>query len=220
MSTTRQPDLTMSELKLPAEQPPCGASPDAILQLSLIVRQLHDTLTELGVMPDLQHAASGLPEARRRLNYIADKSADAANKVLNAVDIAKSEHQRIAHETRLISAAIAENPLNAVASGAVASFEAAVQAATRRSDQQLTDIMLAQDFHDLTGQVMAKVVALAGDLEDSLMKLQMQCAPLELACKSARVAFDGPVVDRQGRTDVVADQREVDELLASLGMGI
>ena len=218
MSTAGQPALTMSEHKLPAQQTACGASPDAIGQLSLIVRQLHDTLTELGVMPDLQHAANGLPEARRRLSYIADKSADAANKVLNAVDMAKSEHQRIARETRSISAAIAENPLKAVASGAVASFEAAVLAATRRSDQQLTDIMLAQDFHDLTGQVMAKVVALAGDLEDSLMKLQMQYPPLERACKSARAAFDGPVVDQQGRTDVVADQREVDELLASLGI--
>ena len=211
--------MTTGEFKLPAPQTACGESPDALRQLGLIARQLHDALTELGVMPDLQHAANGLPEARRRLNYIADKSADAANKVLNAVDIAKSEHRRITCEVRSISAALTQNPLNAVASGAVLNFETAVQAATQRIDKQLTDIMLAQDFHDLTGQVMAKVMALAGDLEDSLMKLQIQTqtAPLEQACNSGRVDFDGPVVNRQGRTDVVADQREVDELLASLG---
>lgn len=221
MSTTGKRGMTTDEFKLPAPQTACGESPDAFRQLGLIARQLHDALTELGVMPDLQHAANGLPEARRRLTYIADKSADAANKVLNAVDIAKSEHLRITCEVRSISAALTQNPLNAVASGAVLNFEAAVQAATLRIDNQLTDIMLAQDFHDLTGQVMAKVMVLAGDLEDSLMKLQMQmqmqAAPLEQACKSERVDFDGPVVNRQGGTDVVADQCEVDELLASLG---
>ena len=39
--------------------------------------------------------------------------------------------------------------------------------------------MMAQDFHDLTGQVVAKVVALASDLEDSLVKLLVQAAPPE-----------------------------------------
>jgi len=217
VSTTGKRDTAMSELELPGPQTACGESPDAFRKISLIARQLHDALTELGVMPDLQHAANGLPDARQRLNYIADKSADAANRVLNAVDIAKSEHKRITDATRSISAAMTQNPSNAVVSGAVTSFEATVQAATQRIDKQLTDIMLAQDFHDLTGQVMAKVMALAGDLEDSLMKLQMQTAPAEQAGQSGRIDLDGPVVNRQGRTDVVADQREVDELLASLG---
>ena len=39
--------------------------------------------------------------------------------------------------------------------------------------------MLAQDFHDLTGQVVAKVVALANDLEGSLLKLLMQVVPAD-----------------------------------------
>ena len=217
MSTIGQRTMKMNEFKLPAQQTAPGSSADVFQQLGLITRQLHDTLTQLGVMPDLQHAANGLPDARSRLNYIADKSADAANKVLNAVDVAKSEHRRITQETRLISAALAQDPLKAVASGAVLNFEVAVQAATQRIDKQLTDIMLAQDFHDLTGQVMAKVVTLAGDLEDSLVKLLMQAAPLDQVNKNECADLNGPVVNPQGRTDVVADQREVDELLASLG---
>ena len=44
-------------------------------------------------------------------------------------------------------------------------------------DNQLTDIMMAQDFHDLTGQVIAKVVRLAGDLENQLVELLLQTAP-------------------------------------------
>ena len=78
--------------------------------------------------------------------------------------------------------------------------------------------MLAQDFHDLTGQVVAKVVTLATDLEDSLLKLLVQVVPPEQRDKVVEVqGLQGPVVDAGGRTDVVKDQGEVDDLLASLG---
>jgi chemotaxis protein CheZ len=85
--------------------------------------------------------------------------------------------------------------------------------------------MMAQDFHDLTGQVVAKVVNLANELEDGLVKLLVQVIPpeqrekLQAPAALAAVAqeLDGPVVDPTGRTDVVADQSEVDDLLASLG---
>ena len=77
--------------------------------------------------------------------------------------------------------------------------------------------MMAQDFHDLTGQVVAKVVSLANDLEDSLVKLLVQAAPAEQAQRVEASVLNGPVVNPEGRTDVVADQGEVDDLLASLG---
>ena len=194
-----------------------AASPEVFHQLGLITRQLHDTLHQLGVMPKLQNAANGLPDARSRLNYIAEKTGAAANKVLNSVDQAKAEHNRIASETRRMAAAIVADPVKAVATGSVMNFVSDVEAATARIDQHLTDIMMAQDFHDLTGQVVAKVVSLASDLEDSLVKLLVQAAPAEQARAVESSILNGPVVDPQGRTDVVADQSEVDDLLASLG---
>lgn len=194
-----------------------GASPEVFHQLGLITRQLHDTLHQLGVMPKLQNAANGLPDARSRLNYIAEKTGNAANKVLNSVDHAKAEHNAIAAETRRIAAAIVADPVKAVATGSVMNFVGDVEAATARIDQHLTDIMMAQDFHDLTGQVVAKVVSLAADLEDSLVKLLVQAAPPEQAQKFEATFLNGPVVDAKGRTDVVANQGEVDDLLASLG---
>ena len=103
------------------------------------------------------------------------------------------------------------------ASGAVMNFVGDVEARTRRIDQHLTDIMLAQDFHDLTGQVVAKVVTLATDLEDSLLKLLMQVVPPEQRAKVDNGGLQGPVVDAKGRSDVVSNQGEVDDLLASLG---
>jgi chemotaxis protein CheZ len=194
-----------------------GASPEVFQQLGAITRQLHDTLCQLGVMPKLQAAAEGLPDARSRLNYIAEKTGAAADKVLNSVDQAKSEHGHISAETRRMAQAIVADPVKAVASGAVMNFVGDVEAATERIDRHLTDIMMAQDFHDLTGQVVAKVVALASDLENSLVKLLLQAAPPETVQKVEAMVLSGPVVDPKGRTDVVQDQGEVDDLLASLG---
>jgi chemotaxis protein CheZ len=209
--------MKMDDLETLAPQMAAGASPEVFQQLGLITRQLHDTLTQLGVMPRLQEAADGLPDARSRLSYIAKKTGDAANKVLNLVDMAKAEHQSVSAETRRIAAAIIADPVKAVATGAVMNFVTDVEGATERIDAHLTDIMMAQDFHDLTGQVVAKVVSLASDLEDSLVKLLVQAAPPEQAQRVEASVLNGPCVNPEGRTDVVADQGEVDDLLASLG---
>ena len=209
--------MKMDDLDTLAPQMAAGASPEVFHQLGLITRQLHDTLTQLGVMPRLQQAADGLPDARSRLSYIAKKTGDAADKVLNLVDMAKAEHHSITEQTRRIAAAIVADPVKAVATGAVMNFVGDVEASTARIDGHLTDIMMAQDFHDLTGQVVAKVVSLASDLEDSLVKLLVQAAPPEQAQRVESSILNGPVVNPEGRTDVVADQGEVDDLLASLG---
>jgi len=210
--------MKMDDMAVLAPPPAhAAASPEVFHQLGLITRQLHDTLHQLGVMPKLQTAANGLPDARSRLNYIAEKTGNAANKVLNSVDHAKAEHNAIAAETRRIAAAIVADPVKAVATGSVMNFVSDVEAATERIDRHLTDIMMAQDFHDLTGQVVAKVVSLAADLEDSLVKLLVQAAPPEQAQKVESSVLNGPVVNPEGRADVVANQGEVDDLLASLG---
>jgi chemotaxis protein CheZ len=192
-------------------------STEVFQQIGSITRLLHDTMQQLGVMPKLQIAADGLPDARSRLNYIATKTAEAANKVLNSVDRAKADHAAISNATRQIAHAIVADPVRAVASGAVLNFVRDVELRTSAIDAHLTDIMMAQDFHDLTGQVVAKVVSLANDLEDSLVKLLVQVVPPDQREKVDPSVLHGPVVDASGRTDVVADQGEVDDLLASLG---
>jgi chemotaxis protein CheZ len=199
--------------------PPQGvvASPEVVQQIGHLTRLLHDTLQQLGVMPKLQIAADGLPDARSRLTYIANKTAEAAGKVLDSVDSAKAEHEHIAAETRRLADLLVADPVKAVASGAVMNFVGDVEARTANIDRHLTDIMMAQDFHDLTGQVVAKVVSLANDLEDSLVKLLVSVVPAEQREKVEQAVLHGPVVDASGRTDVVSNQTEVDDLLASLG---
>jgi chemotaxis protein CheZ len=209
--------MKMEDIAKLAPAEPLMVSPEVFQQLGNITRVLHDTMQQLGVMPKLQVATDGLPDARSRLTYIANKTADAANKVLNSVDQAKSEHAHISDATRALAAAIVADPVRTVASGAVMNFVQDVEQRTARIDSHLTDIMMAQDFHDLTGQVVAKVVTLANDLEDSLVKLLVQVVPPEQREKVDPSVLQGPVVNHEGRTDVVANQGEVDDLLASLG---
>jgi chemotaxis protein CheZ len=192
-------------------------SPEVFHQIGSITRLLHDTMQQLGVMPKLQVAADGLPDARSRLNYIATKTAAAADKVLNSVDQAKADHAAISLATRKMAEAIVDNPVRAVASGAVLNFVQDVEQRTARIDAHLTDIMMAQDFHDLTGQVVAKVVTLANDLEDSLVKLLVSVVPPDQREKVDPNVLHGPIVNPEGRADVVSNQGEVDDLLASLG---
>ncbi|MCA0175072.1 MAG: protein phosphatase CheZ [Proteobacteria bacterium] len=209
--------MKMNDLASLDPQAQHSVSPEVFQQLGILTRALHDTMQQLGVMPSLQNAADGLPDARSRLTYIATKTADAANKVLNSVDAAKADHAHITAATQELAAALVADPVRAVASGAVLNFVREVEVSTGRIDAHLTDIMMAQDFHDLTGQVVAKVVKLANDLEDGLVKLLVQVVPPEQREKVAPELLQGPVVNPEGRTDVVADQGEVDDLLASLG---
>ena len=189
---------------------------EVFIQLGTITRLLHDTLSQLGVMPGLQTAAQGLPDARSRLNYIADKTAAAAGKVLDSVDQAKVINSHMVSSAQAIASELTDNPVKAVASGALLNFVSDIEASAARADQHLTDIMLAQDFHDLTGQVVAKVVTLANELEGSLVKLLVQVVPEDQIHKVEQ-ALSGPVVNPEGRSDVVANQEQVDDLLASLG---
>jgi chemotaxis protein CheZ len=80
--------------------------------------------------------------------------------------------------------------------------------------------MLAQDFHDLTGQVVARVVQVAATIEEQLLALLLESAPAGKPGQDhvlAAADLQGPVVESEGRTDVVANQAQVDDLLASLG---
>ncbi|MFN3296153.1 protein phosphatase CheZ [Caldimonas sp.] len=208
----------MSETHSPhGATPPLTTSPEVFQRIGEMTRNLHDTLAQLGFMPKLGEITESLPDARSRLTYIATKTGEAAEKVLNLVDQAKAEHEHIAAETRRIAQAIVADPVRAVASGSVMNFVSDVEARSARIDQHLTDIMMAQDFHDLTGQVVARVVKLAADIEDQLVKLLLQTAPPDQVHKVEQTFLNGPVVNPEGRTDVVTSQEQVDDLLASLG---
>ena len=92
-----------------------------------------------------------------------------------------------------------------------------LRACTDATKQQLLEIMMAQDFQDLTGQVIRKVTDLAHGLEQQLVQLLIDYAPTELRRESNNSLLNGPQINPANRNDVVADQSQVDDLLDSLG---
>lgn len=196
---------------------------DVHLQLGALTRQLHDSLQGLGLTEKVKDWAGELPDAKSRLSYIARLTGEAAEKVLNEVDQAKAQHGHIATQVRRMAAQVAQDPTATVSSSEVMRFVTDVEQCGKKLDDHLTAIMMAQDFHDLTGQVIAKVVGLAATIEEQLVQLLIQTAPPAAATKVAPKpeayvpALAGPVVDGAGNPEVVTDQSEVDDLLASLG---
>jgi len=193
--------------------------------IGMLTRQLHDSLKGLGLTDKVKGWADELPDAKSRLSYIARLTGEAAEKVLNLVDQAKAQQDHIASETRRIGALIVKDPVAAVAKGHVMNFLTGVEESTKQTDAHLTEIMMAQDFHDLTGQVIAKVVNLAANIEEQLVQLLIQTAPADAVVKASpptpaanhHPVLSGPVVNPEGNPDVVTGQSEVDDLLASLG---
>jgi chemotaxis protein CheZ len=205
-----------------------AASGDTIYnRIGQLTRTLHDAMRELGYHESLADARDNLPDARDRLAYIARLTGDAAEKVLNSVDRAREVQDEMAGHAKGLEtrwAAVAKymeggdraTPAGATLVEETCAFLRGVDQRAGATNTILTDIMMAQDFHDLTGQVIRKVVNLAQSLEEQLLHLLIESTPPERK-KAETVGLEGPIVDPEKRTDVVADQAGVDDLLASLG---
>lgn len=188
-----------------------------------MARELHDMLRELGYERMLRDTARAIPDARQRLAYIAQMTEQAASRALNATDIAKPIQERVAQDAEGLSrrwetvfAGGGSVEEFKVLAGETRSFLARLPNDARATKAQLNEIMMAQDFQDLTGQVIKKVVDMSQRLEDQLLHLLVEVTPEEKR-EGAESLLNGPVIDAAGRTDVVVGQAQVDELLESLG---
>jgi chemotaxis protein CheZ len=79
------------------------------------------------------------------------------------------------------------------------------------------DIMMAQDFQDLTGQVIKRVLQTARALEAQLLEVLIETAPPAVKVECAGSLMNGPVVAGKAGDNIVTSQEQVDDLLESLG---
>lgn len=191
-------------------------------RLGGIVRLLHDSLRELGYDKALTEASSQIVDAQDRLEYVATLTEQAANKVLNTLDegmpaqdvLSKKAKDMDSRWTALFDGKLSLEEFKALA-GDSRQFAQAVAEATEAEKARLLEIMMAQDFQDITGQLIKKVVNITKTVENELAQLLRDNAPAEVREKLAQKPV--PLMQGPSVPSVALDQDNVDDLLADLG---
>ena len=191
-------------------------------RLGGIVRLLHDSLRELGYDKALTEASSQIVDAQDRLEYVATLTEQAANKVLNTLDegmpaqdvLSKKAKDMDGRWTALFDGKLSLEEFKALA-GDSRQFAQAVAEATEAEKARLLEIMMAQDFQDITGQLIKKVVNITKTVEHELAQLLRDNAPAEVREKLAQKPV--PLMQGPSVPSVALDQDNVDDLLADLG---
>ena len=197
-------------------------------QVGQLTRNLHDSLRELGYDRRLEAIASEVPEAQDKLAYVATKTEQAAERTLNATEIAMPIQDKLSagaiHLSEQWKQAFESHQTNPDTEKFktllidTLQYLDKVPEQTNATNTQLMEIMMAQDFQDLTGQVIKKITHMVQSLEKDLIDLLLANVP---AKKNIIVAdeglLNGPVTNPEKRNDVVCNQDQVDDLLASLG---
>ncbi len=216
IASTQAPDLV-------AELASSEGSEKVFNQLGQMTRTLHDSLRELGFDKNLESMVSSIPDARDSLAYVATMTEQAAERVLNATDAAQpivNQLESGAHQLALGWQQLFDRKLDVEQFKALATrthaYLVEVPKQTKATNGYLMEIMMAQDFQDLTGQVIKKIVDVTQQMEQQLVALLVENAP-----PSARIEMssllNGPVINPQNRSDIVTSQDQVDDLLESLG---
>jgi chemotaxis protein CheZ len=225
------PDVEQPQASATAADGVAGTDPSAdlnqhaevLVRVGHMTRALHDNLRGLGFDKLIEKAAQDIPNARDRLDYVARMTEQAAQRVLNATDAATPLQTQIDVDAGKLSAdwhaaldvPFSEDQFRAMAQQTLVYLDTTRSAATV-TKQHLLDIMMAQDFQDLTGQVIKKVTELAHNLEQQMLQLLIDYAPPEIRREVSTGLLNGPQINPSGN-DVVADQGQVDDLLESLG---
>lgn len=189
-----------------------------------LTRKLHDGMQELGYDKALEESARQIPDALERLKYIAKMTEDAASKVLNAVDTARPAQDELERRVKSLGAGWEKMFANQLSvddfkmlAADTRSFFTDAPARIATTSTQLEEIMMAQGFQDLTGQVIKRVLEMVQNIETQLLQVLIEVMPEEKKAAAPEGLMNGPVINAAGRSDVLTSQEQVDDLLESLG---
>jgi len=198
-------------------------------EIGKLTRELHDAL---GACRDDKRIASiaeqEMPNARERLDFVIKKTEESAHKTLNAIDesLPLSEHlkqsacEMYQEWDRFTRREMQANEFRAL-SKKISRFLADVSNDASTIHRSLSDIMMAQDFQDITGQIIKQVIELVQDLESSLVKVitkgREEADHNQTTGHTQNIHAEGPQVNKENDPDVMSAQDEVDALLSSLG---
>ncbi|UTV27012.1 protein phosphatase CheZ [Photobacterium atrarenae] len=199
-------------------------------EVGKLTRQLHNSLANFRLDPRISDIAKNeIPDARDRLSYVIDKTEAAANTTMDAIDNIEPLANRMSETLsqvhpqwkRLMGGKIALNEFKALCHEIDRLLEQ-VDSDNNALRSQLTEILMAQDFQDLTGQIIRRVIELVHEVEDQLvdilkafgMEQEDRAEAKNVVCE---LSPEGPIVNSEHREDVMSSQDDVDDLLSSLG---
>lgn len=210
---------------------------DLFTEMGKLTRELHDSLQNFKLDSRIAELAQEeIPDAKERLNYVITMTEQAANKTMDAVEISLPLAQNIQQRSddladkwqRFRNRDLGVEEFREL-SRELDQFLLDVSSDSKSLNSSLSDVLMAQDFQDLTGQIIRRVINLVQDVEEGLVDLirissrgkpaNRSVAREEKKKEEGRdIKAEGPQVPGgQQSSDYVQGQDEVDDLLSSLG---
>ena len=198
-------------------------------ELGKLTRELHDTINSFHLDSRISTLTEhDIPDAKERLNYVITMTEQAAHRTLTAVEDSlpiAEELQRRAVELQDKWQRFRRKDMDVTEFRALVpeidSFLELTNGHAGKLNASLSDVLMAQDFQDITGQIIRRVINLVKDVEDNLVSLirisGQRMAPAEKSTKEDLSRGIGPQVPGLDDADVVQGQDDVDDLLSSLG---
>lgn len=197
-------------------------------EVGRLTRQLHDTMSSFTVDSRIASMTENeIPDAKERLQYVISMTEQAANQTLTAVEnllpVSDELNDQVSTLSekwgRFLDREMPYDEFKAMSREIALHFKES-KVSLDQVKNGLNDILMAQGFQDITGQVIRRVIDLVQELEGGMVEvIKISGAKHSPALNKAEPELPGPVVpgvdDKKG--DVVNNQDDVDDLLSSLG---
>jgi chemotaxis protein CheZ len=174
-------------------------------------------------------AGKEMPDARLRLDHVLKLTEDAAHRTLDLVERSGPLADRLATDaaaliepTQIALAAYRGTTVEDLLSR-VETFLASAERDGEAVRANLDDVLMAQSYQDLSGQIIRTVIKLVVELERTLAHFSRLAGdrPADESDAPVRQVSDGhghgPAIPGAS-TDAVGEQQDVDALLAMMGM--
>jgi chemotaxis protein CheZ len=196
-------------------------------EVGRLTRELHEAINGFildSSIGDLTE--TDIPDASERLQYVITMTSNSANRTLSAVEasmpllenLEKHSEQLTEEWGKFTSRQLSRDEFTAL-SAQIGTFLHSVTDDSKKLHENMSEVLMAQDFQDLTGQIISKVIDLVHNVEEKLIGLIRISGGKQPAHKKehGKEILEGPVVPGVEQGDVVNSQDEVDDLLSSLG---
>ncbi len=209
-------------------------------EVGKLTRELHNAIVDFQIDPHSPHAQemSQIADATDRLSYVVEMTEKAANRTMDLVEQSAPLVNQLGDDSRELHQEWQRFMRREIDADGFRELAKRIEQFLVRSGEnagqlssQLNDILLAQDYQDLTGQVIKRVTKLVTEVESNLVKLVWMAGQVDRyagiehdhvsmrhqAALERSAKGEGPQVAAEKREDVVSGQDDVDDLLSSLG---